>query len=390
MKNTRLSLIILLSLILNGFNANAQNVVNLKLCFLTEPYLQNPQTDAMTVMWITNKNCHSWVEYGENGVLSEKADMKLYGLVQANNRIQKIRLEHLKPGTKYSYKVISRDILRFEPYKVVYGDTIESGVFSFTTPVTLDKDVTLLIMNDIHGDSHTIPTLLDLNGNQPYDFVFFNGDMLSYLKDESQIISSLIKPASAAFASGTPFMYVRGNHETRGVFARNFYNYVDNDGSYFSFTRGPAFFIVLDTGEDKPDNNMEYSGLAAFEQYREKEALWLEKQLKSDACKKAKFKVVLMHIPHYHSGDGYGTMQCRKLFGPLFNKYKVDVSISGHTHKYGIFDPVKGEHHFPMIIGGGSKEGTRTLIRLTIDEKVLKLSMLNDAGVEVGQYEIKK
>jgi len=107
-------------------------------------------------------------------------------------------------------------------------------------------------------------------------------------------------------------------------------------------------------------------------------------------CKNARFKVVLMHIPHYHSGDGYGTMQCRKLFGPLFNKYKVDVSISGHTHKYGIFDPVKGEHHFPMIIGGGPKEGTRTLIRLTIDKKVLKLSMLNNAGVDVGQYEIKK
>lgn len=390
MKNIRLSLLILLSLLLNGLNANAQDAPDSGLCFLTAPYLQNPKTDAMTVMWITNKNCHSWVEFGQNGILSEKADMEMFGLVQANNRIQKIRLEHLKPNTKYSYKVISREILSFEPYKVVYGDTIESDVFSFTTPATLDKNVSLLIMNDVHGYSQAIPQLLELNGNNPYDFVFYNGDMLSYLKDESQIISGLIKPSAAAFASETPFMYVRGNHETRGAFARNFYDYVDNDGSYFSFTRGPAFFIVLDTGEDKPDNNMEYSGLAAFDQYREKEALWLEKQLKSDACKKAKFKVVLMHIPHYHSGDGYGTMQCRKLFGPLFNKYKVDVSISGHTHKYGIFDPAKGENHFPMIIGGGPKEGTRTLIRLTIDEKALKLSILNDAGVEVGKYEIKK
>ena len=31
--------------------------------FLANPYLQAPQPDSMTIMWITNELCHSWVEY---------------------------------------------------------------------------------------------------------------------------------------------------------------------------------------------------------------------------------------------------------------------------------------------------------------------------------------
>jgi len=390
MKIRHLCIVGLLGIMMTSVKAEAQDTVNEKLSFLTAPYLQNPRPDAMTVMWVTSKNCHSWVEFGEKETLSEKADMKLYGLVQANNRINKIKLEQLKPNTRYFYKVLSRDIISFAPYKVVYGDTIQSRVYTFTTPAASPGEVSLLIMNDLHDRPASIPYLLGLNGNNPYDFVFFNGDILSYLNGESQIISSLIQPAAGAFASEKPFMYVRGNHETRGAYARNFYDYVDNDGSYYSFSRGPAYFIVLDTGEDKPDESVEYSGLVAFDDYREKQALWLEEQLKSEACMQAKFRVVLMHMPHYHSGDWHGVMHCRQLFGPLLNKYKVDISISGHTHQYGVYEPVKGEHDFPMIIGGGPKDGARTLIRLNIKEDALNVSILNDAGAEVGKYEIKK
>ena len=74
--------------------------------------------------------------------------------------------------------------------------------------------------------------------------------------------------------------------------------------------------------------------------------------------------MVMMHIPHYYSGEAHGTLHCRELFAPLFDKYKIDLFIAGHTHKFGVFDPVPGKHSYPIIIGGGPKEGTRTLIKV--------------------------
>jgi hypothetical protein len=82
-------------------------------------------------------------------------------------------------------------------------------------------------------------------------------------------------------------------------------------------------------------------------------------------------------------------MHCRELFGPLFNQYKIDILISGHTHKYGVHEPEPGNHNFPIIIGGGPKNGNRTLIKLKADEQTLDLQMLRDDGVQVGKYTIR-
>jgi acid phosphatase type 7 len=96
----------------------------------------------------------------------------------------------------------------------------------------------------------------------------------------------------------------------------------------------------------------------------------------------------MMHIPHFHSGDWHGTMHCRELFAPLFEKAKVDIVMSGHTHKYGVHAPQPGEHSYPIIIGGGPKEGNRTLMKVKADEKTLTVQMIRDDGQEVGSYTI--
>lgn len=61
--------------------------------------------------------------------------------------------------------------------------------------------------------------------------------------------------------------------------------------------------------------------------------------------------------------------------------------ISGHTHRYGVHKPQEG-HSYPIIIGGGPKEGNRTLIKLKANERELNLSMLADRGTEVGTYRL--
>jgi 3',5'-cyclic AMP phosphodiesterase CpdA len=372
-------------------NGQKEQVIVDEHIFLTKPYLQNPGFNSMTIMWITAKDAYSWIEYRADGAELKKAHAVTDGMVDANNRIHKISLDDLKPGARYTYTVFSKEIIDYQPYKITYGATISGGKNEFTTPEINAEKVSLLIMNDIHDRPKSISHLMGLNGTDHFDFVFFNGDIFDFQKDQQQIIQNMLTPCTDTFAGTKPFLYVRGNHETRGKFARQLSSYFNNidAAQYFSFTRGPVHFIALDTGEDKEDAAPVYAGLVDFDAYRRKQALWLEQQLKSNAYKKAKFKVVLMHIPHYHSGDWHGPMHCREVFGPLFNKYKIDLMISGHTHTYGIHKPQEG-HNFPIVIGGGPKEGKRTLIKLKADARSLNLSMIKDDGQEVGAYEIKR
>ncbi|ATL45939.1 metallophosphoesterase [Chitinophaga caeni] len=359
--------------------------------FLCPPYLQNPTDTSITVMWITNKPTYSWVEFGEGDQLDMKAHHVTNGLVDANNTLHKIVLTDLKPNTTYKYKVKSKEIAEFKPYQLTYGETIESEVFEFTTVNPDAKEISWLVLNDIHDRPHSFKDLISMNGNDPYDFVFLNGDMFDYQTGEQQLIDHLFTPTTGMFASEKPFYFVRGNHETRGKFSRNIDDYFSNPEGryYFSFTRGPVHAIVLDTGEDKEDDHPVYAGIVDFDHYREQQRDWLLRAVKTPAFKKAKFRVVMMHIPHYHSGEWHGTTHCRELFGPIFNEHNIDLFIAGHTHRYGVHMPEKGKFDFPIVIGGGPKEGLRTLIKIKADHKNLSLRMLKDDGTEVGKVDLK-
>ena len=42
--------------------------------FVAGPYLQNMGSNEVTIMWITHKNCFSWVEYGAGTYTSKRVD----------------------------------------------------------------------------------------------------------------------------------------------------------------------------------------------------------------------------------------------------------------------------------------------------------------------------
>ncbi|KFF10177.1 FN3 domain-containing metallophosphoesterase family protein [Flavobacterium hydatis] len=366
-------------------NTNPE-VLDSKHDFLTKPYLQAPTNDGITIMWLTNQLCLNWLEYGETENLGTKAQQCAHGMMNTNSKINTVTLTNLKPNTTYYYKVFSKQILDFQPYKITFGDIINSETYHFKTLDPKAKDVSWLVLNDIHDRPESFGELIQLNQNKPYDFVFLNGDMFDYQTDENQIINHLLNPCSV-FSTKKPFMFVRGNHETRGKYSRNlldyYYNYDKKE--YYTFKIGPVFTIVLDTGEDKKDSHPVYGGTVNYDSYREEQAVWLEKQMKSKAFKNAPFRVVMMHIPHYHSDEEHGTTECRRLFGSLFEKYKIDLFVAGHTHEYGMFEPNK-DHSYHFVIGGGPETGIRTLIRIEANSKVLNLQMLNDSGKEIGLF----
>lgn len=355
----------------------------------SQAYLQNPSPTAMTIAWVSLSASANWVEYGETSSLGMKAFASAFGMAVVNNTTNKIRIENLKPGTTYYYRVCTREIIRYEAGNVEFGMNFNSSVFDFTTPPLGQNDVTALVFNDIHQNVNTIKTLLNYH-KDPFDMVFLNGDIISEFEKQDQAVNFVINPCSAAFAKKTPFYFVRGNHETRGEHSFNFFDYFENPGdqTYYAFTRGPVFFIVLDSGEDKEDSHeVAYGGLAFFDEFRIEQSTWLEKQLRSEERKAALYTVVLMHIPSHHSGTWHGPTHVASRFGPLFNQYGISILISGHTHTYQYCAQCAG-HNYPIMIGGAPEAGKRTMIKIAAGQEKMQVVMYSDSGIILNQMSV--
>lgn len=359
------------------------------------PYLQNISPTEATIMWVTHKNSFSWVEYGDRMNLNRKFFSYQNGLIQANNRVNKITLPGIKSGQSHRYRIVSTEIVAVNGSQYKFGETMTSPIYSFDTPSETAEEFKMVIFNDHHERSQTIPQLLyrfGYTGNEKdFDLVVFNGDVFDDLESEEQLINQFLIPCVDVFAKQTPFLFVQGNHEVRGAFSRHLPDYLGftNNQYYYAFTRGSVRVVVLDSGEDKTDDNWEYGGLVAFDQYREKQREWLRREIASPDFKAAAFRVVLIHISPWHSGDWHGTLHCREMFGPLLNEGKIDLQISGHTHRFAYHQPDK-DHNFPIIIGGGPIEGNRTIMKFHATPSNIKVKVLKDDGEVLGDYSCNK
>lgn len=351
------------------------------------PYLQNLHDTGVSVMVIEPSDSVTWIEVDDGRQVRKIMNSK-DGFFEAGKGVKRFDVDGLLPGRNYRYTVFRRAIPAFTPYNLKLDDTTQSIAYSFSTPHRDSDELSCVVLNDIHDRPDSFKDLISLQ-KKPYEFVFLNGDIFDFQTDEQQLIDHLIHPVTALFAAEKPFVMVRGNHETRGKYARAFKDYFayPEDEYFFTFQRGPVNFIVLDTGEDKPDTDPAYAGLVAFDPLRERQARWLDKALKSKVGRRSPFNVVIMHIPPYHSGDWHGTMHCRKLFAPLFEEYKVDAVISGHTHRHGIHRP-QADHSFPIVIGGGPKKGERTLIHLEASRSAMRISLHGEDGFEIDSLEV--
>src|SRR5690625_1104266 len=305
------------------------------LFLLCKPYLQNPTPTSVTVQWINNTAARSWVEFGETTRLGNKAQSVSNGLIDYNT-VNSITLHSLKPNTKYYYRVHSALVNNTSSPASFSGKIMASAIKNFRTPKRQPQSFTMLIMNDLGEVPDSIPYLMRLNKSS-FDQVFFNGGTGIGQGEKDTFIKSFLNPCAENFAGEFPFIFTGGSSDKLSSYRQKASHYFTNPGgnSYFSFTTGPVHFIVLDSGGSKPDHHSAYFGQTKFDAFREEEAQWLEREMQTGAYKKAKYRIVLMHIPPFYSEE-HGALHCRKLFAPLFDYYKVDLCIHGFTHRYGI------------------------------------------------------
>jgi hypothetical protein len=142
-----------------------------------------------------------------------------------------------------------------------------------------------------------------------------------------------------------PFAPVVGNHEAGGVvttgpqqensaylpFFNNPSNHTDKyaEGSAYSFNYGEAHLLCLDI--QNLYDAMDLRAKTGDTKYLESAIGWIKKDL-ADPSTQEKWKIVTMHQPIY--GANRDEAELRKVLAPVFDRYKVDLVITGHDHYY--------------------------------------------------------
>lgn len=357
------------------------------------PYLQELSEHAVTFVFTTSDKGFSWVEVKPDGGEAERHYTVRNGLRDAYNTFNVIRVENLRPDTRYQYRLCSKQIADFQPYKVTFGDSIVSPWRRFSTPDPKATACSFIALSDMHQQPDKLGRLLNQAGVGSADMIFYVGDMMNYYDNEETPFRSFIDKSVELFASEKPFVLVRGNHETRGNMAREYARYVPkSSGKYYGAYRvGDIMFVVLDCGEDKPDDFWVYAGLTDFDGYRTEQAAWFGELIRSKAYKSAKWRIVMNHFPplsHMESDnpERHGIQDITDKFLPLYNQAKIDLMISGHTHAYEFMSPDKYDRlTFPVIVNS-----TESVARIDIDGRTLKAKVTDTGGNTLKEFTISK
>lgn len=358
------------------------------------PYLQNMGPDEVTIVWLSDKPSVGWVELapddGSNFYATERPrffDAK--NGVKNTSTIHTVKLKGLNPGTNYRYRVFAQEVLSHIGHKIVYGDYAATNVYSkkplvFRTSDPANQTISFAMVNDIHGNNELLENLVSKCDLKKTDFIIFNGDMVSVFNEENHIFNGFMDKATALFASEIPMYYTRGNHETRGAFATEFQRYFSpkEENIYYTFRQGPVCFVILDTGEDKPDSDIEYAGITVYDEYRSEQAEWLRQVLNSKEYKEAPFKVIVAHIPPI--GGWHGNLEVENKFMPLLREAKPDLMLCGHLHRF-VHQKATAETPFPIIVNSNT-----AVLKAAANSEELDVQVIDTEGKVLDRFSVKK
>ena len=328
-----------------------------------DPYVQCVTETGFTVIWSTDVDAVAWVEIApDDGTHFYNREREKFYDARGNGilpigKIHKVQVDGLEPGKTYRYRIMNKGVKSYNGSgDVVYMRPTGSPVYRAEPyRITTLKDhydvVRFDVFNDVHGQDSLLNIILS-NARENKDFVFLNGDMTSNISSEDLILKMYLKTVANSLKGELPLFVSRGNHELRGKDAVKWFDYFSTPTGtpYYSFSIGEFFFIVLDACEDKPDSDIEYSGIVASVPYLKRQERWLQETLRSEECKNASVRIAFCHVPPETKG-WYGAAQLGERLVPHLNDADIDVMICGHLHQWRVDCPGDGmsEASFPVI-----------------------------------------
>ena len=344
------------------------------------PYLQDLQPGSVDVMFQTRVVSHCWVEYGTDTLHLKRARTLLDGQEVCYDIENRIRLDSLEPGQRYYYRVCAQEIVNYQSYSKTFGETARTPFYSFRMPSASDKDFTAVIFNDLHENREVMAAFGKLLRGMKYDFAMFNGDCLTEPANREQAMHNIAEACRMVDAANHLTFFIRGNHEIRNAYSAGMHSLIgyQEGKTYGAFSWGDTRFVMLDCGEDKPDDHWVYYGLNDFTGLRREQVDFLRQELKSKAFKKADRRILINHIPIWNNSDKFAP--CTELWAPLLKKASFDLNVCAHVHSYGFWTAGAEDNPCPVVRGGGPSMKKATMIVLEKRGDELTMRAVDTAG----------
>jgi hypothetical protein len=327
--------------------------------FRTTPFPSHAKPDQIMLTWSEEPQTTQTIQWriaseNDNGVVEvwparDKADKRI---INAESDLLKDRLLANDPVI-HRYTAVIRDLQPGQQYgyRVGHPDSDNwSAEYTFQTAPEPGTPFSFIYF----GDTHRSPAWGELVTRLPdrySDIAFYTiaGDMVGtglYRDDWDQLFAY----SGEVFASD-PLMPSLGNHDNQ-------------DGL------GPGMFLEL---FDLPDNgpaSMQPERVYAFEYSnalflmldatgpKQTQAVWLDSTL---AASDATWKVAVFHFPPYAESMEYPDIQAQ--WGEMFDRYHVDLAMSGHVHYYMRTRPIADQR-----VVESPADGTIYLISIAIPD----------------------
>lgn len=388
--------VLALMIVLWAGTVNAQKPQRAKI--VCGPYVQCMTETSFTVIWTTDVDAVAWVEVApDDGTHFYNKERDKYYDAHGNGvfpigKIHKVVVDGLEPGSTYRYRVMNRGVIAYNgsgnvQYMHGSGTDVYKGEPHKITTFKEDYDtIRFDLYNDIHGKDSLFNRILS-GARDNRDFVFLNGDMTSNISNEELIPMMYLGSVAKSLNGGLPLFASRGNHELRGRDAIKWLNYFQTTTGtpYYSFSIGDFFFVVLDACEDKPDSDIEYSGIVASKPYVERQGRWLKEVIASEECRNAKVRIALCHVPPESKG-WYGAAQMCNILVPPLNEAGFDAMFCGHIHRWRVAEPDGSISNagFPVICNANMER-----MEVTATEDAIEISTFDTDGKNTHNHTLK-
>ena len=292
--------------------------------FVRGPYTQYVTDSAATVMWGADRavsaRVHVQAESGMDEPVTSEGDSR-------------VRLTGLRAGTRYRYRVVAEGISSLEG--------------SFRTHAPGDTSLTFILYGDSRENPAEHARLAERMATHDFDFILHSGDFVDDGRVEAEWGTQFFKPVLPVVLKA-PLYPAIGNHEMDAAPYYTTFEVPPNGSkerpeAWYSFDYGHAHFVVL-------DSNPESGGLAEGTEQRR----WLEQDL---AASEAQWKFAVLHHPLYSSGYHKSNLPLREALMPIFERFGVDMVLTGHDHCYERTWPLRGggrsDHGIVHVVSGG-------------------------------------
>jgi len=317
MKNLIKKMVLLAIILVSAINVYSK--------ILMSPYLQAVTPRSIYIMVETDSKESVTVEYGVSDNLGLKAKSTIISKTDAKpaTYIHKVKLERLNPATRFFYRAVD-------------GDS-KSELSFFRTAIQDSEKFRFAIMGDCRSDTTKHSEIARRIMTFKPVFSVYGGD-LCYNSKYTTWKDEFFIPDELKLDASVPFFNAIGNHEGWTQNTMAFLQAPESNSGkqeYYSFDYGDIHFLVLSTQHKCKKGTPQYDFI-------------IDDLSKTDK----KFKIVCFHESAYCEG-GHGENKMMKAVSQeLFEKYKVDVVITGHSHFYQ-HNLVAGIHHL-TVAGGGA------------------------------------